>query len=740
MLSYLRKGSWQDPSGHTWVFYGDNIHANQFYIVPKPNFVFDDLGNPVLKYVTYETDDTHVNGSGYLHFQVELTVPVEVQDAIRQQISQQFPDAGASVLFQALDFNPGATAILTLQSADKPLVVQAAASEFGANTASFTVDLSADMMKTVQGLLSTSGGGLDIKYVMSVPALLQSVNATLTFDSSIAFQYQVTHPVHRTWGSDTPGSVQKLLKDSQASTVEIEWMVSDPSEELVDHVTDWANDTLQSLISENVNAALETSKMTSQDSFNISSISSFKHTYSESQVIDWWIYPEANIPSLADLGKSLSDFTSTVDTRQETITINAHLPFTQDSANAPNVPQTDMKPVLLDHVTVTVKYPGLSQADATYTFTENGSRLFTAPYAEEHGASFDLIYTAAFKDNPGQVTGTITNINQGEYSLAIQSVGILSITFDASQAFMTSQGQDNPLEEVDITFNFIDGEGLGTPITERVSIHSADETKQKVITSLTGYPINSAYNYTVTYVYNDGTRYEAPTVQNANGFNQIIPKINAVHETNLILAVKEDETQAPIVDVTVNIWYEQGSSIPGVKNQPSKDSPAVFKLEPKDKSGWIYAQDTFLGFINQNLPIVYSGSIDSLAGQTVINAQRIANTQASIIISPTQRYFTLEMDVSAIDWNTATYSYVEVLVTPIIADNNKPQESFKWSKGNTQSNFATWAYNDGQSVQYDWKIIYITPGSQVQTSSGQGASDTILNIPASPAAVTSHLK
>lgn len=733
MLDYNRKGTLQDQTGYTWVFYGDDLKKNEFYILPRPNFVYDSSGNPALKLVTYNTDDPAANGSGFCHFEVELTVPPEIRSAIMSEIPKQFPDAGAGVVINALDYDPGAVALLTLNDGTGPLEYQAPASVFCANTASFTMDLTAKMMDTVKKILTTPGGGFNIKYAMSVPASLPAVNATLSFDSSIAYQYQVTHAQHHTWGSDTPRSVQQYLTESQSSKVDIKWGIKNPPQQLVDNVTNWANQTLQTLITAKVNEALAIANMQGSDSFNISDVSSFTNTYSENQVISWWLYPQASLPSLADLHKDVAAFSSTVDTRQETITIYAHLPFSQDSQNAPNVPIENAKPVLLDKVTVTVDYPGLNQAEATYTFTQNGSHLFTAPFDPSHGDVFDLEYTATFKDQPGQVAGKVTGIDQGEYSLVIESVGILTVTFDAHQAFMAGSQEDNPLEEVNIDFNYVDGMGLGAPIHQSATIKKDDNPLQADITSYTGYPINSSYTYTVTYVYNSGLPYTSPAFQNQNGFSQIIRKADAVHETNLILAVQKSSQSPPIVDVVVDIWYQQETSIPGVSEQPTHDSPSVFRLTPVGEPGWYYAQDTFLGFVNQNYPIIYSGTIDSLAGQIVISAQKVANTLPSIIISPTQRYFTVEISVDSIDWATAKFTDLKVLITPTVAGVKQPQQSCAWSKNDKSSNYVTVAYNDGQAVSYDWEIRYTSPGGAISTLTGTGATDIILDVPASPA-------
>jgi len=731
MLDYNRKGTLQDATGYTWVFYGDNLKKNEFYILPKPNFVYDLNGNPILKLVTYNTDDPLTNGSGFFHCQVELTVPAEIRAAIMTEIPKQYPDAGANVVLNVLDYDPGAVAVLSLNDGSGPLEFKAPASEFGANTASFTVDLTAKMMDTVKKILATPGGGFNIKYAMSVPASLQGVNATLSFDSSIAYQYQVTHPQHHTWGSDTPRSVQQYITDSQSSKVDIKWGIKNPPQKMVDNVSNWANQTLQALITAKVNQALAITKMQSDDSFNISNVSSFTNTYTENQVISWWLYPQASLPSLADLQIDVASFCSTVETRQETITIYAHLPFSKDSQNAPNVPKKDSKPVLLDKVVVTVGYPGLNQAEATFTFTENGSHLFTAPFDPSHGDAFDLEYTATFLGQPGQVTGKVTDIKQGQYSLIVESVGILTVTFDAHQAYMAS-GQDNPLEEVNIDFHYVDGMGLGDPISQSATIRKEQQPQQAEITSFIGYPINSPYTYTVTYVYNSGLRYISPAVKNQNGFFQIIPQVNAVHETNLILAVQKDAQSPPLVDVVVDIWYQQETDIPGESGQPSKEAPAVFRLTPKDVAGWIYAQDTFLGFVNQNQPIIYSATIDSLAGQIVINAQKITNTQASIIVSPTQRYFTVEISVDSINWSSAGFSYLEVLITPVVGGVRQAQQSYSWIKGDSASSYLTVAYNEGQAVSYDWEVRYKVTGGSISKMSGTGATDIILDVPATP--------
>lgn len=140
--------------------------------------------------------------------------------------------------------------------------------------------------------------------------------------------------------------------------------------------------------------------------------------------------------------------------------------------------------------------------------------------------------------------------------------------------------------------------------------------------------------------------------------------------------------------------------------------------------------------INGNQPLIYSASINAASGQIDINDQMIENDQASVMVSQTQRYYTLDVSPAAINWNTAGFSSAEVLVTATITGNGKSttqqQRTLTWNKGDLGNAFISYSINDGQSLAYDWKVNYITPGQPVQSASGNNATDTILNIPPHP--------
>src|SRR6185312_7002856 len=85
MLNITLKGTYQDATGYQWDYYGDDVNNNVFYVIPRPQFVVNDQGQPSFQIIRYATNDQS-NGSGYWRFDVELSVPATVLSAIKAQI------------------------------------------------------------------------------------------------------------------------------------------------------------------------------------------------------------------------------------------------------------------------------------------------------------------------------------------------------------------------------------------------------------------------------------------------------------------------------------------------------------------------------------------------------------------------------------------------------------------------------------------------------------------------------
>lgn len=730
MLNVSKQGTYQDATGYQWTFYQDDVNSSVFYIVPRPQFAFDATGNPIFQIVRYSTDDAN-NGSGYCHIGVELSVPNAVQAAIVPVIAQQF--GVSNPIFNAMSYNPSGCAYFLLTVGGETTTVVASASSFGSNQATFIMHLTKTELDSVQAAFTTAGGTYEVQYNLSVPARLPAVTAVVSFNSAIAYQYQVTQPVHHTWGSDTPGYVNSVLKASGASTVNLTWGIANPPATLVQSVTSWANATLSDMVAAQVKEQMQIQGMTSSESFNINAVSSFTNTFQENQVINWCIQPQQLLPSLTDLKLNIANFTTTVNTQQQVMTVTANLPFIADQVNGSST-NPQFQEMQVQSLSVTVSYPGLPQSQATHTFTGNTSQVFTAPYNTTQGAAWELEYTVTYAGKASPVSATITDIEQGQYTLSLGAAGIFTISFDAQQAFAGTPST-NSLQQVDIGLTFLNSDGSGPFINQTQTIKRTDLPQISTITSLLGVPMTSRYNYTVTYLYANGLSFTAPTQSNQTGFTQYIQAAAAVHMTEVVIVVPAS-SQDLIIDATVNMWYPQAPDIPGVSGQPTQARPTVFNLAPQQQGQMIYARDTFNGFINGNQPLMYSASINALSGQVDTGPVMVANTMPSVMITSTQRYFTLQVMPTAINWQTASFQSVEVIVTAnITGGTSSPQtqtQTMTWNSGDNDPQYMTISIQLGQSVSYDWSATYITAGQTPQQLTGT-SSAPILNIPPTPA-------
>lgn len=741
MLNFTLKSTYQDNQGYDWDYYGDDSDANAFYIVPRPQFVLDNAGKPSFQITRYATDGAD-NGSGFLRFDVELSVPQDVENAIAAQIPQKFPNA-KSPYYKSLDYAPGGMAYFDFADKSGNITYSAPVSNYGSNVASFLIQMTKEQLDTAIRGFSTGTNAFQIEYHLSVPARLPAVTAVLSFDSAIAYQYQVTQPSYNSWGDETsPGSVQKLLNESASSKVTLTWGITNPPADLVRDVSDWANDTIADLVSAEVQKTIRLQGLSSDDSFNISEVSSFTGTYSENMVINWVISPKDALPTVANIQSYIAD----VNEQQQQMTVSVFMPFMASGDGGGSILKIKGEggnniDVLVDHVTVTVQYPGLQEADATYTFRSNESHTFTTAFNESQGPQWSFKYTVNYTDKSMKpVSGEIPDIEQGSYTLEVAKAGIFTVTFDAQQAFATEGTKPT---EIDVSLSYINSDANTPLIQQRVKILPSDNPQTGNISSYQPVPLDSSYNYQVTYVFPGGVTYQAPLVQGATGYSQTIPAADAVHSCNLIVYVPAAQASSnPVFDATVQMWYQQPPNLPpGVGTQPSQASPAVFTITPNpDSTGNLFGRETFTGYVNGNQPLVYSASIDTVPSQIDLNDILIENDQASIMVTPTQQYFTLQIDPGAIDWNTATFESVEVVIKAEVAQGKAssapaqppPRPAVIWNKSETAIKYMTYPIIAGNTVSYDWEINYITSGKPVQTLNGTKASDVILNIPATP--------
>lgn len=736
MLDFTKTGTYQDPTGFTWQFFGDNSNPNLFYVTPRPQWVAAADGKPPVQIIAYKTDGQSPGGS--CTFSTELAVPPEVLDKITPLVASSF--AGATQpTYQALQANQGAQAILTLPIDGQQKEYIATASSFGGNAASFVLNLSGPELTVLQAILGGNSDGLNIRYELTVPASLQAVTATLVFDSSIAYQYQLTSAKYNSWGDQvSPQTVTELLQQSGSSKVNLQWGIANPSEALRDAVSDWANTTLATLVTASVNQAIALQSVKSDNSFTMNQVSSFTTTYSENQVIAWPVKPQAQLSALG--AQALAAATSEADFRKQVMNVSVALPFVGDS-NTAHAPQIDgYTPVLIESVNVTVLYPGLSQAAASASFTNSQSATFVTPFVAEHGNTWDLEYQVVFHQNLTQnVRGKISDIDAGTFALQLAQAGVLTVTFDAATLYSNPKPEENP-ENVRVDLQFVSSDPSGQAFTQSLQLDAGKPSGN--ITSLLTVPINDPYQYVVTYNY-PAKSYTGPVIRDQTGFTQQLVSVLTKQSTGVILAYQENPALPPILSADVKVWYQSPPAIPGMGGGiPSKNDPSVYSLQPNAASGgWIYSSQTFSALVMSRTPLVFSSSINALSGQIEVNEQLLENTIPSIMITPTQRYFTVTLSPAAIDWDSADFDQVQVEITATAigegasSPNLGVERLVYWLKGDNQPAYITYLlqvkdpYASQPAITYTWQATYLRAGSAPRRTPQTTATSAVLDIP-----------
>lgn len=749
MLDYSLKGTYQDDTGYEWDYYrddqlGSNPDPNQFYIIPRPQYALNTDGLPIIQIQTYKTDDA-TDGAGFCRLEVILSVPEKIEEEIATEIlkdATKFPDV-KKPLFTSLALNPGSSATATFQCGSNPISFTVESSEFGSNAAVFLMSLNKTQLATLKSILSTKGGGIDISYKLSVPARLHSVTALLTFNAAIAYKYQVTEAKYNSWGDKvSPRTAKGLLTDSESSNVKLTWGINNPPDTLIKSVTDWANNTLADLVTAEVEKVLAVQKITSRHSFKINEVQSFKSTFSENSVVSWIIYPESVLPSLADLDLEISEFESTVDTRQQQMIVSTNIPFKNSpTSNIQEIlTNAGITESLVKSLSITVSYPTLPEGDSEYTFTKNGNKTFLSKYDVDQGPVWNLKYLVNYENkNIPAISGSIQNISENQVYIKLQEIGILVVQFDASQAF---NSEFTPPDSIDINFSYINPlDESSKPIAQKITINKDDQNYVKSVTSLQPLPITSSYNFQLTYVY-QGISYQATLVQNQTSFRQIIPAVNEVQQTPLIFYVpapniKDDH----ILNIAAKVWYDKTSKLPnGITTQPTQEDPAEYIIQFSTlKNGDIYGTKTFDGIQLAGSPMLYSAAITSTKGQIDIPPQKLSQELSSLFIGNTQRYYTLEISAFLIDWKSASYEVVQVLSTIYVKSNNKIVNTYpsgnsgtQWNKNEHSSKYRTISYQLGENVSYDLEIQYWERGKPAIIKLKKNLTIPIYAIPNDP--------
>jgi hypothetical protein len=623
--------------GETFTVFGDDADPNTWYVPPTPVWATDpSTGQRRFALVTYNKGDGAL--TGFCTFTVKLEVPT----AQVQALTAQIPGARLA----QFDWQT-ATATLSYTVSGTSYTAAATPSRFGTQEATFSIAL--PDQATVNAFINafspqgSAGGTFSVSYDLSAQTRLPAVTVETTFNSSLAYQYEVEqrYELQTRYHTDTWGNrhaeqvsvyvgqfVTELLTSTQAGTVTVtpgQGLTSD----LLQMVTSWANQQLASDTRTAIDNALALIQSPSNQSFSLNQVSSFHHSFSASNVVPWRFTVQANLPPMDNI--TWANHNSEVSEQL------LHFSFT---------PVADLESLGIQSVTVTVQYPTQSQ-EVSHTFTSADMSVWAQIWAGDFSSGsfnpsykykIEVVYSEQGGVRPANLVSDWISTSASAVRLTDASLGMMKITFDASNIDL--QGQD--IKRVIVTWSWMSSEGVA-PQSDTFILDA--QTQRATRTLRSNQPsAKDGFTYNLTFERNSN---KSLTARRIVGTGTTVLLNDPIQTASWSVFADLDDDVSRVMlratfDDTVNgihqskSWNIAGTAANPVNNQVFDD--------------WSF--DTVTSNLNATT-ITYSGIIVKGGKQTAIPQTIVVGSGGFITLSSTQKTIWAKADARLLHFERA---------------------------------------------------------------------------------------
>ena len=642
MLNIQKTKQITPPGQPAFTAYGDDDpNSNAWYIPPKVIWAKNSTTQlPQFSLVKYNSTGGGV--SGFCRFSVQLMIDPAQEAALKKTV-------------------PGATtpqfdwvqsgAVFTYTIDGKSTSVHSQPSNFGSQTVTFSVPLADE--KAIAAFVnafspSGSGGGtFGVSYDLAANTRLPAVTAVTTFNSTLAYQYQVENKYRTetryhtdTWGHRSSSQVQvfvgtyvkEMLQQSQAGTVEVT-PGKGLTPTLLTMVEDWAAIQLQKDVEQAVNTALDLIKNPTND-FSMNSVASFTHTLKTSNVVPWYFTVDGTLSAFDD--STWSQVYSEVSQQQLEVTFDV---------------QEDLAKLGVERINLQFKYG--DPPPKTFTFdADNLSWHLSLPgqfegskFSAGYEYQYDVVYAAPEEGGSPPPTLSTDWISDDSTSVKFNAaqLGLMPVTFEAANIAWEAQEATQSAQEVKeitVDWNWIPGGG-GPVLVDSLVLNKANPSVTRTLRSA-GPTNNQQYQYSLTFLMGDDTKRHANGLTGTSPLQRIsdpladvwfyvFPSFLTTPRAVILRATFDDEVN----DIHLNKqWMVQAKSEGGGTPMLSMDSftPWEFKAV----------------VANQNTTsVVFSGMwVDENNKQNAIPKTLIVGSNSTLFVSDTQKTVTATIDAS----------------------------------------------------------------------------------------------
>lgn len=653
------------------VYFDFDPAVKKMYVVPLPKIVRQ--GNePVFSLTKYVKNQGKVNGMCV--FDVELHIP----DDARTAVQNTFPD----YVFGQFDW-VSALSFFSYDVAGELQEISATPSMYGDNRVTFSIEITSNEM--LQTFINAFKGGeslvspFHVQYQLSTLTKLTGVTATVSYDASVAVEYQQKLETKTdTWGNShtVVTEVKKNLRQSGAGKVVISWNVP-PTPELELTVNDWAWATLEKMVTQ----AVTTADKAATESVPVTATSSFTQHYQEDQVIEWVINSEDALERF-DEGTWKKVFRE-VDLQQLVVTFNTLGDYSKPDGGE-----------VVEKIEITITYGN----NAPFTFalfpTDNTKNSFTyvsngdfasGSFNSEYKYKYVVSYNGMQPFISEELTSSDTLVTLNPSLLGIRNVTFIGADIPFTGSQFTGAGNSKTVNRVIIDFYFTRPEGVPNKTEQKILEGNGINNKQ-VFASFYNLPLENTYAYRYTFHFNDNTSIAIDTVPTFGSENrdQLLVLFPYQKQEFALKAMKVKTDPVGFAEIDVTVQYKDA--------QNSISESTDYSWQP-DFGSKILVQSTPWQFL---APTNLESAYYEINGQIILddgdvrelNDYRQNAKFNSLLFKVTETPYTITIDSSLVDWNAVFKLQVnvfQVAAGSIMSKDLTPYYLFSLPAGHVES-------------------------------------------------------
>ncbi len=709
------------------VVYGDDKRDNVYYVLPSNvSFRMDDNGNPVFKFVKYRMPidrEDGKKGGGYVFFDVAFEVPDDKLDQIKKQ-KQAALDArhgGANVPqveIAPITWTRG-TANFLLSDSTGALIekVNGAAkpSLYGKNVAAYSLELTPEGATLFEATMQGKGvGGVAVEYDLWFWARMPPITGHAWFYGTEFYSF--FQDVDIDWDACGDDEYRETIRErfysseSNGVTVDMAYAIpGDPegTKKLADSIRGSLRQSLDEAVARKALKAIDPvtadQKEIPDDGYEkvVRDISTTKtvwidQTYSETDVLEWNVHPNGNVPNITTLkggdGKEIawSDYAVEIDLNDPFFKqLNVTVGVNADFAELP-----------LHSVEVHLEYKeGKEHQIGEYRFTDPSAVEKFDTYIDNDVWEYKWWYEVNYKGASKTFKSETKKTDEKILTVNVDDLGILHVDIEPGDLNF------DQVKSAQVAFEYEAGSGK---IAEQFTLNSA--TPNATIKKPIFEPRAKPYRYKVKYFMADGKEYSTDWVEGLT--NRLF--VNDPFSSNEVVGIRsvgdlENKIEQIFIDLAYNDAtnkYDQTTSVALSAENPFFD--------------WKFP------VIAEGGAVTYSGLVKYKDGTTAPIPKTTAEEPTILVGDVIAEKMTVTVVPDLVDFNVVKLAKVALRYEDE-ANKIKEKQDFLFKAGATAPGVWEIDAKDKSKLEYHWQAAYyLASGGDPTVAEGTSTEPTLV--------------